>query len=101
MESEYVCDICEGHSVEYGDDAILVLRGQLHPDTEEGGDLFILEPDSELEIVQLANNQLAIRFVSSANVQIGDSECARPFLEDPDAMRPQDIVNEVMNSEEY
>lgn len=99
MSDDYICAVCETHSVEHGENAALILRGQLHPDTDEGGALFVLEPGAQLEIIQLNNGQLALRVEPSDDVHVVEAACMEAFVTDRASMDGADLSYEIMHDE--
>lgn len=54
-----VCCYCQ-QSVDLLDDAICVIPGQWMPNRDVGEAMFVLEPDVQVQVMQLANGQMAL-----------------------------------------
>lgn len=54
-----ICTYCE-QPIHLLDDALCLLPGQWMPNRDMGNAMFILDPDVQVQIVQLANGQMAL-----------------------------------------
>jgi len=73
-----ICSYCQ-QSIDLLDDALCVIPGQWMADKSEGGAMFVLEPDVQVQIIQLTNGQMALR-VDSHTANHVHAECQKQLV---------------------
>lgn len=77
-----LCSYCD-QSINILEDAICLIPGQWMADKTTGGAMFVLEPDVEVQVMQLSNGQMALRAdahtAKHVHAECHQSVCAEVF----------------------
>lgn len=76
------CRFCDHPNVGMHNESTLMLRGSFVFNAEHGTAMFVLDPDIELVVFELPNNQYAFMYDTSAAAAATHTECITTLLKE-------------------